>query len=102
MRDGVPSRVVGGEATLVIVCPVDAVVNLNFGALAEEEPRSLEVLLDERVLGQYQIDDRSGPFTADALSLKAGVHTLRFLDRGDGKPGVVFLSLNLSDNGGEA
>ena len=102
IRDGVPSRVVGSEATLFIVCPVDAVVNLNFGALAEEEPRSLEVLLDERVIGQYQIDDRSGPFTADALSLKAGVHTLRFLDRGDGKPGVVFLSLNLSDNGGEA
>jgi uncharacterized protein (DUF2062 family) len=102
MRDGVPSRVVGREATLAIVCPVDAVVSLNFGALAEEGTRSLEVLLDEQLIGEYQIDERSGPFTADALSLKAGVHTLRFLDRGDGKPGVVFLSLNLSDNGGEA
>jgi len=102
VRDGVPSRVVGSEATLAIVCPVDAVVNLNFGALAEEGTRSLEVLLDEQLIGEYQIDDQSGPFTADALSLKAGVHTLRFLDRGDGKPGVVFLSLNLSDNAGEA
>jgi hypothetical protein len=53
-------------------------------------------------MGEYQIDDRSDPFTAGTLSLSAGVHTLRFLDRGDGKPGVVFLSLNLSDNGGEA
>jgi hypothetical protein len=102
MRDGVPSRIVGSEATVIIACPIDAVANLDFSAFAEDGTRSLEMLLDEQLIGEYEIDDRSDPFTAGTLSLRAGVHTLRFLDRGDGKPGVVFLSLNLSDNAGEA
>jgi hypothetical protein len=102
MRDGVASRVVRDEATLIIVCPVEAAINLAFNAFAEEGTRSLEVLLNEQLLGAYQIDTGGGPFTARTLSLEAGVHTLRFLDRGDGAPGVVFSSLNLSDNAGEA
>jgi hypothetical protein len=100
MRDGVPSRVMRSEASLTVVCPVDALVNLDFSAFAQEGARSLDVLLDDQVIGEYQIDDLSGTFTADALPLEAGVHTLRFRDKGEGMPGVVFLSLDLSGNGG--
>jgi hypothetical protein len=101
-RDGVPSRTVGSEATLDIVSPLDAVVNLDFSAVAQEGIRSVELLLDEQLIGEYEISEPGGPFTTDALRLKAGVHTLRFLDKGEGKPGLVFLSLNLTDQSREA
>jgi hypothetical protein len=102
IRDGVPSRTVGSEATLSIVCPVDTVVSLDFSAFAQEGTRSIQLLLDKQLIGEYRIDKTGGPFTADALSLQAGVHTMRFVDQGEGTPGLVFLSLNLRSREGES
>ena len=99
---GMPARAVGQEASLTIVAPGDTETSLTFTAFSSQGTRSLELSLNDEPIAEYQIGARRADFETDPLSLADGPNTLRFLDRGDGKSGVVFLSPNLSDDGGEA
>ncbi len=99
LRHGRPERTLEREATIAIVSPSGGQATLGFTAFSRDGPGSLELLLDGQLVGQYEVGPSEVRFEAGPLLLTQGASRLVLRADAEGKPPIVFTSLDLAYDG---
>lgn len=77
---GIPRRWMGNQSELVVWMPKNGLIRLqsNVGNPSFPKPQALEVLVDEKLLGQVKLETADSLFDTGEFALAAGVHIIRF------------------------
>jgi hypothetical protein len=100
VEDGKAERSLGGEATLGIVAPAGGEIRLVFSAFSREGIRPVRLLLNDELVGRFEVRSRQTETETDPMFLSEGLNWLRLIDTGQGEPRIVFTSLDLRHGDG--
>jgi hypothetical protein len=90
--NGLPTRWTNGNGTVEMVSPSAQYCNLSFSAGTDVENKTLEVLLNNELIGSYQVSTTGVSRVSFSVFLKKGVNHLSFYSE------QFFIPMNVNPN----